>query len=255
MADTHISAFECEVYGKLAAEEMRERVMPLHEAWSAAIARCIHLQDAATARVSALLARLGAPKVNDEEVAEVADTVVRFGAWIDSLKGHPLDAFVFFNGAPPSSVGRRRLPKLTGAIAHMIERLTPYTVGEDAVPGAAGRLAELQAAHAIAERNRDAQADAEALRVQHTPDLVAAREAWLDTYVANKRLIEGVLRHEKLVALMPIIFDDLAEVQRTQPAPQVDEENLDALVTEPPVTEPAIPEPVAGGDDDPAPGS
>ncbi|HLV65823.1 MAG TPA: hypothetical protein VKY73_08410, partial [Polyangiaceae bacterium] len=55
--------------------------------------------------------------------------------------------------------------------------------------------------------------------------------------------VEGVLRHEKLLYLMPFIFDDLAEVQRTGRADTDVEENEseDALVTGPVLEE--------GGDD------
>ena len=46
------------------------------------------------------------------------------------------------------------------------------------------------------------------------PELRAAREAWLAVYTANKALITGVLRHAGQLSLMPLIFDDLAEVHR-----------------------------------------
>ncbi len=51
------------------------------------------------------------------------------------------------------------------------------------------------------------------------PELQAAREQWLSTYTANKRLVEGVLRHVDKVDLLPIIFDDLAERQVTVAGP------------------------------------
>ncbi|AUX45926.1 uncharacterized protein SOCE26_074280 [Sorangium cellulosum] len=42
-----------------------------------------------------------------------------------------------------------------------------------------------------------------------------AREAWLGVYNANKNLVRGLLAHLGKPELLPLIFDDLAEVHRT----------------------------------------
>ena len=95
-------------------------------------------------------------------------------------------------------------------------------------------------------RNRDAQRDAVRLRQDLGPEAEQARQEWLETYVANKATIEGVLRHQKKLALKPIIFDDLAEVQRSK----VSEKELEELVTDPTgVTEPTGGPTPPGGDD------
>lgn len=157
-------------------------------------------------------------RADPAKVAEAADAIVRFGNWISSLKGRPIDPAVVFQGAAPSSIARRRLPKLVGAIERMITHLTPHAEG-DAVPGAAAWLAELQSVHAIAVRERDAQRAGRADEVKLAPDAAAARADWLATYAANKHVIEGILRHERKEHLMTLIFDDLAEVQRARPQP------------------------------------
>lgn len=158
------------------------------------------------------------------------------------MKGRPLDLGLFFGVAAPSTLSRRRLPKLTGSIAKMIEALTPHAEGPNAINGAADWLTELREAHAIALRNQEARSSAKASRIELAPHAEEARQAWLARYLANKRLAEAILRHDGAVALMPVIFDDLAEVQRSKLAPEDqasedqasdDEDALDPLVTGP----------------------
>lgn len=249
MADAYIDLFETIIYGQLACTEMRARVLPLHPAWGSAVERCIELQEAANANVKAVIAQLSGYQVNEAEIATVTDTIVRFGAWLNSLKGRPLDPIRFFGSAAPSAVGRERLSKLTGHLERMIEELEPYVDGTKGPPieGAGSRLNELKEAHAIALRNREGQRAALELRRTLSPQAAAAREAWLRTYVANKRLIEGILRHHDREALMPLIFDDLAEVQRSKAA-SGDQAGRDPLVDGPegdePVEPPGDPSPV-----------
>lgn len=232
VADTYIDLFETIIYGELACTEMRTRVMPLHPAWASAVERCIELQEAANANVKAIIAQLPGFKVDEAEIASVTDTIVRFGAWLHSLKGRPLDPARFFGSAPPSDVARQRFSKLTGHLERMIHELAPHAEGGGGtfIEGANGRLAELREAHAVALRIREAQRAALEARKTLGPLANAARAAWLRTYVANKRLIEGILRHHNREALMPLIFDDLAETQRSK-VDSDEDTDLDRLVT------------------------
>lgn len=245
MADTYIDAFEAVAYGTQARKQMRERVLPLHTDWQSTILRAITLQQNADDRVKTLLLRLKLPSLSEEEVGEVTDTIVRFGAWLRSLKGQPLDPRRFFGSAAPSTVARRRLTKVTGALHHMIEALTPHTTGPHAIRGAADWLVDLQHAHTLAERNDAAQKASEASKRLLSPEVESARKDWLGTYLANKRIVEGVLRHHDQLTLMPVIFDDLAEIQITRP--DLILEDIEALVTDPsgdpsidPSTDPSV---------------
>lgn len=218
MADGHIDAFETLIYGRLSCIEMRQVVLPLSARWAAAVEYCIELQETANARMEAAIARISGPRVDKDEVAKVSDTFVRFGSWLDSLEDRPLDPAMFFGREAPSVVGRERLSKLTGHLERMINTLLPYAEGpEDGrIEGAASWLRQLRAAHAIAVRNRDAQRDAQKARQDFGPEVEQARQAWLETYVANKAVVEGILRHHGKLALKSFIFDDLAEVQRSK---------------------------------------
>ena len=50
--------------------------------------------------------------------------------------------------------------------------------------------------------------------VEMGPEVAAARLRWLDVYAANKLLVRGLLAHWGKPDLLPLIFDDLAEVHR-----------------------------------------
>lgn len=224
MADAYIDVFETIIYGKLAREEMVRLVMPLGEQWVPAIRWAVAAQEKVDARMRAVIARMGGEKIDENEIRQVTDTLVRFGAWMSSLKGRPIDPFHFFAGAAPSDVARARLPKLVGHLERMIERLEPYAAVEESarIEGVVSRLAELREAHAIALRNRDKQRASQQNRRELTPEVEAARQEWLATYVANKYLVEGILRHHDALALKPLIFDDLAERPRTKGASESD---------------------------------
>lgn len=230
MADPYIDAFETQIYGKLACTEMRRLVMPLGSQWAEAVEHCIREQERVNSMMEAIITRLGLPKVNKDEVAMVTDTIVRFGYWLDSLAGRPIDPAQFFGLDLPSVVARQRLSKLTGHLDRMVDRLTPYAEKppEERIEGVVTRLEELKEARAIAERNRDALREAQKTRQELSPEIERARQEWLRVYTANKFVIEGILRHHGKLALKPLIFDDLAEVQRSKP-----NEELEQLVTGP----------------------
>jgi hypothetical protein len=51
-------------------------------------------------------------------------------------------------------------------------------------------------------------------KVELGPEVSTARQAWLDVYNANKLLVRGLLAHLGKPELLPLLFDDLAEVHR-----------------------------------------
>lgn len=215
MADSYIDPFEAVTYGELFVNEMRARVMPLNKAWRGAIEHAIALQTEKNERMAALTARVKRPAMDGEKLAEMRDTIVRFGSWLGSLKGRPLDPARFFGGTVPSVVANRRITKVAGQLKQMVDALAPHAKGKDAVQGAAGWLEELRGALSIAVEQRDALRAGQIAQTQLGPEIERARLEWLSTYTANKRLVEGILRHEGAESLMPLIFDDLAEVQRS----------------------------------------
>ena len=192
-------------YGQLACEQMAKFLIPLHTDWKKAVRHAIALQTARNDRVKELLSHLQAPKLDQEAIVDARDTIVRFGAWLQSLKGQPIDPKLFFGNDPPSIVARQRLSKLAGRLEQMVEALTPFTTGDGEVDGAAARLTELTEARDAMAQMRDERRTAEAEQRTYTPEIEQARDAWLATYVANKRLAEGILRHHDELSLLSLI--------------------------------------------------
>ena len=84
------------------------------------------------------------------------------------------------------------------------------------------------------EALKGAQQDSKVEKADLGPEVAAQREKWLATYGANKLLIRGLLAHAGKADLLPLIFDDLAEVHR---APGVS----DAIPAAPVAPAPAVP--------------
>jgi hypothetical protein len=110
-----------------------------------------------------------------------------------------------------STVLRRRPVKLVAAldrVSDSIEKykssLSEYMYWQTHVKGARDALANLN------EDVRKARVE----RRSMTPEVAAGREAWLTRYGATKTLVLGILRAAGKAELMPLIFDDLAEVHR-----------------------------------------
>ncbi|WP_437721097.1 hypothetical protein [Sorangium sp. So ce861] len=214
MADPYIDPFETKIYGKFAREQMAAVLMGKVPPLDGMVEFAIGKQLVADQAMSDVLDRQPrpAPQLDSGAVLDEArDVVVRFSAYLDSLKGRPVDPKVFFRGEAPSVLARRRLTKLTAAVGHIADELERQS---DKVRGADMWLAELREAHeklGIIERQQRA---SRVERLELGPEVSTARDAWLGVYNANKSLVRGLLAHLGKPELLPLIFDDLAEIHR-----------------------------------------
>ncbi|MDC0677649.1 hypothetical protein [Sorangium atrum] len=214
MADPYIDPFETKIYGKFAREQMAAVLMGKVAALDGMVEFAMGKQLLADQAMSDVLDRQPkpAPELDTAEVLDEArDVIVRFASYLDSLKGRPVDARLFFRGEAPSVLARRRLTKLTAAVGHIADELERQ---RDKVRGADMWLAELREAHeklGIIERQQRA---TRVERLELGPEVSTAREAWLGVYNANKSLVRGLLAHLGKPELLPLIFDDLAEIHR-----------------------------------------
>ncbi|WP_437499971.1 hypothetical protein [Sorangium sp. So ce1099] len=214
MADPYIDPFETKIYGKFAREQMAAVLMGKLPALDGMVEFAIGKQLMADQAIAGVLDRhpKPAPELDSAEVLEEArDVIVRFGSYLDSLKGRPIDPRLFFRGEMPSVLARRRLTKLTAAVGHIADELERQ---REKVRGADAWLAELREVHeklGIVERQQRA---TRVERLELGPEVSTAREAWLAVYNANKSLARGLLAHLGKPELLPLIFDDLAEVHR-----------------------------------------
>ena len=214
MADPYIDVFETKLYGKFAREQLTAvclgKVAELDGLVHYAIAR----QEAADKAMSDVLAKQpkAAPPLDAEEVvADASDTLIRFGKHLESLKGRPVDLKDFFRGDAPSILARRRLTKLTAGVGHVLAEAKKQKAR---IRDADHWIADLKQVHGKLEALEKQQRASKVEKLELGPEVAAAREAWLAVYNANKLLVRGLLAHHGKPELLPLIFDDLAEVHR-----------------------------------------
>jgi len=213
MADPYIDQFETLIYGNFAREQMAEVCLGKIKKLDGMVQFAIEAQARADAEMSAVLDRQPHPAAvaDPAVVLEAArDVILRFGSYLDSLKGRPLDPRLFFRNEAPSVLARRRLTKLTAAVGHIVSEIQKH---KEHIRDKTW-LAEFEEVFAKLEALEKKQRAARVEKADLAPDVAAAREAWLATYNANKALIRGLLAHLGKPELLPLIFDDLAEVHR-----------------------------------------
>jgi hypothetical protein len=214
MADPYIDPFETLIYGKFAREQMKDVCLGKVAKLDGMVAFAIAEQKKADESMQEALERQPkpAPPLDAASVLDEArDVVVRFGSHLDSLKGRPVDPKLFFRGEAPSVLARRRLTKLAGSLRHILATAKAH---EAVIRDAAAWIDEIREASKKLDALEKQQRAARVERVDLGPELGAAREAWLGVYNANKSLIRGLLAHAGKPELMPLVFDDLAEVHR-----------------------------------------
>jgi hypothetical protein len=171
-------------------------------------------QAKADAAMKAALAKApkNAPTLDPAEATDNArDVLVRFGKHLESHKAGTVDASLFFRGEAPSIIARRRLVKLVASVGHVADTLAEHKAK---VRESASWLKELREAHEAIATVEKQQRASKVEKVDVGPELAAERQRWLDVYTANKALITGLLRHAGKLALLPLVFDDLAETHR-----------------------------------------
>lgn len=213
MADPYIDPFETKVYGKFAREQMATVLKGLVPDLDAMVDYAITTQGKADQAMTDLLDRQPKPPVLDANAIldEARDVIVRFGAHLESLKGRPVDPKLFFRGEAPSILARRRLTKLAAAFGHVVDEFEKY---KDKIRDQAHWRTELKKAFEDLTALEKQQRATRVEKVVLAPEVAAGREAWLVVYNANKNLVRGHLGHAGKPELLPLIFDDLAEIHR-----------------------------------------
>jgi hypothetical protein len=210
MADPYIDQFETLIYGDYACEQMQKVCLGRIPDLDGMVTYAAATQAEANAQMKVVLDKQPKPPsavTAAAVLADARDTIVRFGAYLSSLKGYPVDPRVFFRGETPSDVARKRLVKLAGAVAHIAQEIPKHPAITDPV-----WLQDFTSLAQSIASLKDAQQSAKVDKLVLGPEVAAERERWLAVYNANKNLIRGLLGHAGKPDLLPLIFDDLAEV-------------------------------------------
>jgi 2-succinyl-5-enolpyruvyl-6-hydroxy-3-cyclohexene-1-carboxylate synthase len=212
MADPYIDQFETLLYGKFAREQMEKVCLGRIKELDSAVKFAVAQQSQADADMKAVLDKQPQPASSEDAsttLEEARDTVVRFGSYLNSLKGYPVSPKVFFRNENPSDVARKRLVKLTAAIEHIVNEIPKH----DAIKDPAW-LKDFKSVQKKLAALQSAQQSSKLEKADLGPEVAAQREKWLAVYGANKLLIRGVLAHAGKPELLSLVFDDLAEVHR-----------------------------------------
>jgi hypothetical protein len=213
MADPYIDQFETLIYGNFARDQLAAVCLGKIKKLDPMVHFAIEAQERADATMKDVLERQPRPSITVDPavVLEAArDVIVRFGSYLDSLKGRPLDPRLFFRNEAPSVLARRRLTKLTAAVGHIVSEIKKH---KEHIRDKTW-LADFEEVSGNLEALEKQQRAAKVEKADLAPDVALAREAWLATYNANKLLVRGLLAHIGKPELLPLVFDDLAEVHR-----------------------------------------
>lgn len=229
VADTYIDQYETIGYGNFTIAQIQDRIVGLEPDFDKALKLILKKLTGATEAMSTTLEKAGAmtvatykPKKGDADpVAAARDVFRRLIKYAESRPGGDAIAKTILGGDTLSTVIRRRPSKLVAALNHALAGVTKH---KSKLSEHKSWTEELTAARdaldALDKNVRKTRSD----RRQMTPEVAAVRSEWLKIYGAAKLTVEAVLRLHDKVALMPEVFDDLADVQRVARTENEEEE-------------------------------
>lgn len=239
MADPFIDQSETLIYGKHACEQMAKICLGRIPALDGMVQFAIARQEQANADMKVVLDKQPVSAVMLDGAAvlkETRDTIGRFASYLNSLKGYPVNPKVFFRNDNPSDVARRRLVKLAGAVGHIVTEIPRHPAITDPT-----WLTEFTALEGKLQALKGTQLDAKVEKVDLGPEVAAERDRWLATYNANKMLVRGLLGHANKPDLLPLVFDDLAEIHHLAGVSDLEPEVAPPPPVAPPVAPAAVP--------------
>lgn len=220
--DTYIDQHETQAYGPFTVAQIRSVAVGIDPDFDHALNAVAGRLETSTAEMLAQLKRsgnlvrvtyTGASEGESDPVTEGRDALERLVGYVSSRKGVGKEiAAKVLNNESLSTAKRRRPVKLAGTLS------TAITVIDDhraQLPEADAWITELTD---VRDRLNDLNEGVRRSRIDKkdmTPEVAAARAAWLTAYNAAKLQVEAVLKLHGRVELMPLIFDDLAEVHKT----------------------------------------
>jgi hypothetical protein len=215
MADRFIDQDETQIYGPYAARRIRTRVVGLVSAFDTALHYLADQIETATAAVKSAVDEARTQdamlrKGVQQKTPLLKQAIALLGRFSKHLDGHPpgaIDRKVFFTtDGTASGVGRGAAAVLL-AITHIARKL------EDPGSGVGDRdrwlgdfTTMMTSLGPVVEHAFDVRTD----RRDRTPTVEAARQAWMQHYLAARECVTSVLRLTGRLDRLPTIFHDLA---------------------------------------------
>lgn len=243
MADPYIDKYETLLYGRFAAGQILALLIGLDPDLDGALQVMSARVTAATTAMEDALKKAGdleivtyaaAGSAPGDPVAEARRVLRQLIAYVSSRdNGEAILADVLL-GENMGTVLKRRPVKLAGAIATAISAVHKH---QASLPEHQDWTAKLNAAQTALDALNESVRKARTSRRAMTPEIAAARDAWLVTYTSAKDIVTGVLRGKHKLSMLPEVFDDLAEVHRV---PGVSDDPV-AVPSEATTPEPNVP--------------
>ncbi|MDC3957711.1 hypothetical protein [Polyangium jinanense] len=221
MADPYIDQYETLAYGRFAVAQILALVIGLDPEANSFVKLTADRLAVETDTMEVVLKKAGALDAVTYKVVEGKPDVVgnakgalrRLVAYAESReKGEAIVADILHH-ENMSTVLRRRPVKLVAALDHALTAIEKHKANLPEYANWAYHVAAARdALAALNEGVRKARVD----RREATPETEAARLKWLRRYSATKLIVEGILKPLGKTAMMPEIFDDLAEVHRAE---------------------------------------
>lgn len=230
MADRYIDQDEVSIYGSYSSKQIRARVVGLLPVFDPALNHIADQIDANTAAVEGAVAiardtdaqtRKGSHQ-KSPLLADAFDLIGRFSKHLDSHKANTIDRKLFFTKDGTIAGIGRGANDVFLAVNWITSKLAEP---DNAVNSRAEWHQEFLNMGVLLGPALAFSSDARTDRRSQTPEIRAAREAFLNVYQAAKAQVECVLRLTGKLHLMSSIFYDLAVPgqSKTTAAPAEDE--------------------------------
>lgn len=215
MADRFIDQDETQIYGPYAARKIRRKVVGLIPAFDDGLEHLAQGIEDATAEVkTAIGGARGKDADHRQGVQQKTPTLKQaihlLGRFSKHLDGHPrgaVDRKVYFVADGTAGGVGRGAQKVLLAVTHITSELNLATCPvRDRVTWHQEFSAMATAFAPVVEHADDARTD----RRELTPEVEAARKAWMNVYLAARSGVECVLRLSGKLSMLPAIFYDLA---------------------------------------------
>jgi len=214
MADKFIDQDETQIYGPHASKNIRKRLVGLIPAFDPALHYIADQIDQSTTAVKDAVDdartkdadRRKGTKSKAPLLQQAKRLLGRFSKHLDGHDEDAIDRKVFFTRDGTARGAGQGAQDVLLAITHITKKLAaPQSPVRDALHWHGQFDAMMKSLAPAVAFSDDAHTDRQSL----TPEVEAARQTWLNGYVAARCIVEGVLRELGRVEQLPLFFHDL----------------------------------------------
>lgn len=219
MADPYIDQFETQSYGPFAVAQIEALALGMDKSYDALLRYLCVVVTERTKALGDLLAKANDHVVvtykpaegETDHLGDAVNLLRKLDAYVSSRDDAETIAEDVFKKRTLTQIAKLRPARLPEVLDTALKGVEKH---RESLPEHASWAKKLRASRESVSGLITRVRSTRHARREMTPDIAAAREAWLVAYGALKLAVESLLKlHDKL-RLMSEIFDDLAEVHR-----------------------------------------